>query len=375
MIIIISFWSNAVFIVLDILWFYISFEAVQQPMYYLITNYGSRSKTQGVHASYMFVIYTQFGSQFLFIGLLTQYIQSGSFNYEILCTLPIDSSYQYILWISFFICFAVKQPIIPFHIWLLTAHVEGSTAASVILAAILQKFGSYGQIRYNIALFPIATQLFQPFIWTQAILSILYSSIAALSQIDMKLIIAYSSIGHVGTTVQGLFSNDLYGIQAGILFMVSHGIISSAQFLQVGVLYDRYHTRTLLYYRGLSLTFPLFTTIFIFFSMANSGFPLTSGFIAEFLALSGIFNSNPLIALIASLSIVLVPAFMLNLLHRICYGRYTSYITIVTSDITIKEFHIFIPQIIFTIFLGISPQILFDSCFFNVSNLLFDMRI
>ena len=371
-----NFWSIAVFIVLDLLWFYISFEGVLIPMYFQIQTFGSRNRTKAIHASYMQLLYTLFGSQFLFIAQQGQYQVSGSMNYQIITTIPIKLSYQIPLWIAFFICFAIKLPQVPFHIWLLSAHVESPTAGSVIQAAILQKLGSYGQVRYSQTIQNEASNLFRPFIYTIAIISILYTSISALSQIDLKLIIAYSSVGHVGTTLLGLFSNDLLGIQAGIYFMISHGLISSALFLLIGVIYDRYHTRTQLYYRGLALLYPIYVSFLLFFSMANSGFPLTSGFIGEFLSLLGIFISNPFIGFIASLSIVLVPAFMLSMLHRISYGAFSKYLPIVTNDLTIKEFHIFFPLAFFTIFLGIFPDIMLDSLYFASAHclILYNLR-
>lgn len=206
-IIFIGFWSVAVFIVKNIILFYISFEGVQIPLYFQITQYGSRNRK--VHASYMFFIYTLFGSLFQFFAQIGLYIENGTGNYEIQLTQNFNLPHEYFLWFAFFICFAIKQPIVGFHTWLLAAHVESPTAGSVILAAILQKMGSYGQIRYSISLFPTATIYFRPFIMIICIISILYSALAALSQSDMKLIIAYSSVSHMGTATIGLFSNDI----------------------------------------------------------------------------------------------------------------------------------------------------------------------
>ena len=298
----IFFWSIAVFLVLDLFLFYISFEGVLLPMYFLITFFGSRNNTKAIHASFMFFLYTLFGSLFLFLGLILLYVHTGSLDYQILQTIPISTSIQPILWIAFFLAFCIKLPQVPLHLWLLVAHTESHTVGSVILAAILLKLGSYGLLRYSLTLFPQATLFFTPLVFTIAIISIFYSSIAALSQIDMKLIIAYSSIGHIGTTVLGLFSQDLLGIQAAVYFMISHGLISSALFFLVGMLYERFHTRTLIYYRGLVQVYPIYVLFLLFFSMANAGFPLTSGFIGEFFALVGIFHYNPFIALMAAFS-------------------------------------------------------------------------
>jgi NADH-quinone oxidoreductase subunit M len=362
LLIFIGFWSIAVFLVQNILLFYISFEGALLPMYFLIIHYGSRNRK--IHASYMFFIYTLAGSLCLFLALLGLYIENGTGDYQILLmnrnSLTDTTTYEHILWIAFFICFSIKLPIVGFHGWLLAAHVEAPTSASVILAAILLKMGSYGLLRYSIPLFPYATEYFRPFVLVICLLSILYSSIAALSQADMKIVIAYSSIGHMGTATLGLFSNDYLGIQGSIYFLISHGLISAALFLLVGVIYDRYHTRNILYYRGLVMAYPVYVLLLLIFSMANSAIPMSSGFVGEFLALLGAFHYNPFVAIIASLSIVLVPSFMLKLLHSISYGEFTRYMPVVTSDITYKEFMLFLPLFFFTFFLGIYPQFLFN---------------
>lgn len=359
----IGFWSIAVFTVQNILLFYISFEGALQPMYFLIIHYGSRNRK--IHASYMFFIYTLLGSLCLFLALLGLYIENGTGDYQILLmnrNSIIDSGiYENQMWIAFFICFSIKLPIIGFHGWLLAAHVEAPTSASVILAAILLKMGSYGLQRYSIPLFPYATEYFRPFVLVICILSIIYSSIAALSQSDMKIIIAYSSIGHMGTATLGLFSNDYQGIQGSIYFLISHGLISAALFLLVGVIYDRYHTRNILYYRGLVQAYPIYVMMLQIFSMANSAIPMSSGFVGEFLALLGAFHYNPFVAIMASQSIVLVPSFMLKLLHSISYGEFTRYMPIITSDLTYKEIMLFLPLLFFTFFLGIYPEFLFKA--------------
>lgn len=357
----IGFWSIAVFLVQNILLFYISFEGALLPMYFLIIHYGSRNKK--LHASYMFFLYTLAGSQCLFLGLLGLYLENGTGDYQVLLMNRNSieaTTYEYILWVAFFICFSIKLPIVGFHGWLLAAHVEAPTSASVILAAILLKMGSYGLLRYSLPLFPQATEYFRPFVLVICLLSILYSSIAALSQSDMKMIIAYSSIGHMGTATLGLFSNDYLGIQGSIYFLISHGLISAALFLQVGVIYDRYHTRNIMYYRGLVQAYPVYVLLFLVFSMANSAIPMSSGFVGEFQCLLGAFNYNPFVAIVASMSIVLVPAFMLKLLHSISYGEFSRYMPVVTSDITYKEAMLFIPLGFFTFFVGIYPQFLQD---------------
>nr|YP_009659061.1 NADH dehydrogenase subunit 4 [Chytriomyces confervae]QCQ69059.1 NADH dehydrogenase subunit 4 [Chytriomyces confervae] len=359
LLIFIGFWSVAVFLVQNILLFYISFEGALIPMYFLILHYGSRNKK--IHASYMFFIYTLAGSLCLFLALLGLYLENGTGDYQILLMNRNSiepTSYELILWMAFFICFSIKLPIIGFHGWLLAAHVEAPTSASVILAAILLKMGSYGLIRYNIPLFPFATEYFRPFVVVLCVLGILYSSIAALSQSDMKIIIAYSSIGHMGTATLGLFSNDYLGIMGSLYFLISHGLISAGLFLLVGVIYDRYHTRNIMYYRGLVQAYPIYVLLLLVFSMANSAVPGTSGFAGEFLSLLGAFNLNPFVAILAALSVVMVPAFMLRLLHSISYGEFTKYMPVVTSDVSAKELAMFLPLVFFTMLLGIYPEMM-----------------
>lgn len=357
----IGFWSVAVFMVQNILQFYISFEGVLIPLYYIITQYGSRNKK--VHASYMFFIYTLLGSLFQFMAQLGLYLDYGTGDYQIqqMSRSALEpSTYEYIQWIAFFICFAIKLPIVGFHGWLLSAHVESPTSGSVLQAAVLQKMGSYGLQRYSIPLFPVATEYFRPIIYVICIISIQYSSISAQSQSDMKIVIAYSSIGHMGTATLGLFSNDQLGIEGSIFFQISHGLISAGQFLQVGSQYQRHHTRNTLYYRGLVMAYPIYITQLFIFSMANSSVPITSGFVGEFQAQQGAFNNNPFVAIFASLSIIQVPSFMLNQQHRVAYGSFTPYMPVVYSDITRKEINLFIPLLFFTIFLGIYPQFMLN---------------
>ena len=358
LLVLIGFWSIAVFTVLDLLLFYISFEGVLIPMYFQITFYGSRNRK--MHASYQFFIYTLFGSQFLFLAQLLLYLETGTTDYQTLLTTPINQDKQYLLWQAFFICFAVKVPVYPFHIWLQTTHVEAPTPASVILAAIQLKLGTYGFLRYSIPLFPHATIFFRPLVMILCTISVLYSCIAALSQIDLKVIIAYSSQGHCNTGLLALFSNDIQGICAAVYFMISHGLVSSGLFLLVGVLYDRYHTRTIRYYRGLVMIMPLYVLFLLLFSLANVAVPGTAGFIGEFMSFIGLFHMNPFIAFLVSSAIVLAPSYMLWTLHRLSYGAFTPYISLIASDLTRKEFHLFLPQLFFIFYQGLYPQALYD---------------
>ena len=357
----IGFWAIAVFSVKNLLLFYISFEGAQVPMYFLISLYGTSNKK--IHASYLFFIYTVIGSQFLFLALQGLYIENGTGDYQVLQMSRTDQAKgwtELIQWFAFFICFAIKLPIVGVHIWLQQAHVQAPTEASVLLAAILLKLGSYGLIRYSIPLFPYASQYFRPQVIVLCQISIQYAAIAAQSQTDFKRIVAYSSVSHMGTATQGLFTNDYLGIEASIYFLISHGLIAGAQFLLVGVIYTRYHTRTIIYYRGLVHVYPQYIQQLQIFSLANSGVPMTSGFIGEILSLQGAIHQNPFVATIASLSIILVPSFMQTQLHRQAYGRMTTYLPVITSDITRKEAAIFIPLVVLVIYLGVNPSIMFE---------------
>lgn len=355
----IAFWSYAVFLVQDIQLFYISFEGVQIPMYFLIGYYGGRNRK--IHAAYQFFLYTLVGSQFLLQGQIIQYQETGTSDYLTQMTQPISESRQYFQWLAFFFAQAIKVPMIPMHIWLPEAHVEAPTAASVQLAAILQKLGSYGQLRYCLPLFPEATKIFTPQVYTMCIIAIIYSSQASQALWDMKKQIAYSSIGHMNIATLAIFTNDSFGISASIYFLISHGIISSAQFLQIGILYDRYHTRTIKYYRGLANIMPIFNLFFLLFTLANIAVPGTSGFLSEFLTFFAMFQKNPIITQIASSAIVQTPAYSLWFYHKISYGTQSPHITTQWSDLSIREIHTLQPLQFFTLFFGIYPSQIFDS--------------
>lgn len=232
-------------------------------------------------------------------------------------------------------------------------------------------FLSFGMLRYLLPLFPDASLYFTPLVYTICIIGILYSSLSCLAQVDLKKIIAYSSIAHMNTATIGIFTNTYYGIASSVYFLISHGLISSALFLLIGVLYDRYHTRTIHYYRGLVSIMPIFTTIFLIFSLANSAVPGTSGFISEFVTFIGAFYSNPFVAIFACFAIVLTPAYSLWFFHKISYGSFSSYLPSLFQDLSSKEFHLFVPLLFFSFFLGLFPSIIFDPIIFPCFSLLY----
>jgi hypothetical protein len=264
-------------------------------MFFIIFYFGSRNRK--IIAIYYFLIYTILGSLFLLLGIILIYLELGTNSLIILYSIPINEKYQILLWILFFFSFAIKIPIFPFHIWLPYAHTESSTISSIYLAAILLKLGIYGFIRFSIPLFPYGCLYMKPLIITLASLGLCYTCFSAFSLIDLKQIIAYSSIAHMNTAIIGLFSNEINGIIGSILYGISHGIISSALFLLIGLLYDRFHSRILKYYRGLTYIMPIYITLLLIFSLSNLSFPGTFGFISEFLIYLGSIFLNPFVTI------------------------------------------------------------------------------
>ena len=357
----------SVFIVLDLLLFYIFFESILIPMFLVIGIWGARERK--IHAAYQFFIYTLFGSVLMLLGIMIIYFQVGTTDVQILLTSTFSEDKQKLLWLAFFASFAVKVPMVPVHIWLPEAHVEAPTAGSVLLAGILLKLGTYGFLRFSIPMFPDATIYFTPLIYTMSVIAIIYTSLTTLRQIDLKKIIAYASVGHMNFVTLGMFSLNVQGIEGSILVMLSHGIVSSALFLCIGVLYDRHKTRIVKYYRGMTITMPIFATIFLLFTLANISVPGTSSFIGEFLILVGTFQSNTLITVLASTGIVLGAAYSIWLYNRVAFGALTNYI-VAFNDINKREMMIFVPFIILTLLMGIYPNIFIDTMHMSVSNLL-----
>lgn len=356
-----------VFTILDLFGFYILFEAILIPMFLVIGIFGSR--IQRIDAAYYFFFYTLIGSVLMLLSILYIYTISGTTDYLTLLEYSIDPSIQIILFLGFFASLAVKIPKFPFHIWLPQAHVEAPVAGSVILAGILIKLGGYGFIRFTLPLLPYASSFFTPLIFTLSILAIIYASFTTLRQTDLKRIIAYSSISHMGIVSLAIFTLTAIGIEGSIFLQLAHGIVSSALFILVTVLYDRYHTRLVKYYRGVVMTMPLFVSIFFFFSLANIAVPLSCNFIGEFLCLLATFNVNSFIAIIASFGIVLSAAYSLFLFNRISFGSFSPHLSL-QSDLSKREFFVLLPLLLLTLLLGIFPNIALDLIHSSVINLL-----
>jgi len=357
-----------VFSVLDLVLFYIFFETILIPMFLVIGIWGSR--TRKIRAAYQLFLYTLLGSILFLLAILVIYSEVGSTSYEIVLAKigSISAERELLLWLAFFASFAVKVPMFPVHIWLPEAHVEAPTAGSVLLAGILLKLGTYGLIRFSIPFFPNASLYFTPLIYTLSILAIVYTSLTTLRQIDLKKIIAYSSVAHMGLVTIGLFTNNIQGIEGALLIMISHGFVSSALFMCVGVLYDRYHTRLIKYYSGVAQHMPLFAFIFVFFSLANLGLPGTSSFIGEFLTLVGAVQSSFIVTALASTGMVLGAAYSIWLCNRVLFGHSTTGYHY--TDVNSRELAAFFPLILLTLFMGVYPTIFLNLMHLSVTQCL-----
>lgn len=347
-----------VFTVLDLFFFYIFFEAVLIPMFILIGVWGSRQRK--IHAAYQFFFYTLFGSILMLLGIIIIYSQTGTTDIQILAQTHFEESKQLFLWLAFFASFSVKVPMVPVHIWLPEAHVEAPTAGSVILAGVLLKLGTYGIIRFMLPLFPYANVYFTPLVLTMATLAVIYSSCTTIRQIDLKKIIAYSSVAHMNFALLGLFTDNSLGLEGSLYLMLAHGIVSSALFLSIGVLYDRYHTRNILYYGGLTAVMPLFSIFFLLFTLANIGMPGTVNFVGEFLVLLGVFQHNTLVAILAATSMVLGAVYSIWLYNRLVFGQIRVKVLLLFSDLTRREFYIFLPLALLTLIFGVCPNLILN---------------
>ena len=356
-----------VFCSLDLIVFYLFFEAGLIPMFLIIGIWGGERR---VYSAFKFFIYTLLGSVLMLIAIISIYWITGTTDVEKLYEIGIDSNYQNLLWLAFFSSFAVKTPMWPVHTWLPDAHVEAPTAGSVLLAAILLKMAGYGFIRFSLGLFPLASDYFVPLIYFLSLVAIIYTSLVALMQEDMKKLIAYSSVAHMGFVTLGIFTMTQQGIEGSIFQMISHGLVSAALFLCVGVVYERHHTRIINKYGGLVQIMPKYAIVFMVFTLGAIGLPGTSGFVGEFLILMGTFKKSFLVATIASLGVILGAAYMLWLYKRIIFGEIIN--NEIKSMIDLKKFEILIlfSLVIPIIFFGFYPEPLINSIEVSVGNLL-----
>lgn len=343
-----------IFSVLDLLWFYIFFEGVLIPMFLVIGIWGSRERK--IQAAYQFFLYTLIGSFFMLCGILYLWVIYGTLDIEYLSYQVFGLWEERILWILFFFSFAVKIPLFPFHIWLPEAHVEAPTAGSVVLAGVLLKLGVFGLYRISLSLFPEGSNYYSPFLFLLATLSVIYISLTALRQVDLKKVIAYSSVAHMGMVVYGLFSGTFLGVVGSLVTLVSHGFISSGLFLLVGFLYDRHKTRSLKYYRGMSSSMPLYSILKFLFVLANMGFPLTSGFVGEILVVAGLIQYQIVLAFFASLGIILGTVYMIWYMSRILFGDITVFFR-AFYDLTWRDSCLIFPLALGVILFGVLPEL------------------
>jgi NADH-quinone oxidoreductase subunit M len=341
-----------VFCALDIVLFYVFFEAGLIPMFIIIGVWGGKRR---VYASFKFFLYTLLGSVLMLLAIMAMFWQSGTTDIPTLLTHNFPVSMQPWLWFAFFASFAVKMPMWPVHTWLPDAHVEAPTAGSVILAAILLKMGGYGFLRFSLPMFPDASAMFAPFIFTLSVVAIVYTSLVALMQEDMKKLVAYSSVAHMGFVTMGIFALNQQGVQGALFQMISHGLVSGALFLCVGVLYDRQHTREIAAYGGLVNNMPKYAVALMVFTMANIGLPGTSGFVGEFLTLMGAFEANTWVALFATTGVILSAAYALWLYRRIIFGVLSKETLKGMLDLSTREKFILYPLVALVILFGVYP--------------------
>lgn len=358
-----------VFSVLDLVLFYIFFESVLIPMFILVGVWGSSQNK--IMAAYQLFLYTVVGGVCGLVAILAMYSQTGTTDFLLLNTFEFSERRQILLWLGFFASFAVKVPMVPVHLWLPKAHVEAPTAGSVILAGILLKLGGYGFLRISLPFFPEANAYFTPFVFLLSIIAIIYTSFTTLQQTDLKRIIAYSSVNHMGFVTLGLFTLNQQGIEGSILLMISHGIVSGALFLLVGMIYDRHHHREIGYYGGLVYFMPLYSSMFFFFIMANLSLPGTSSFIGEFMVLLGAYQANTTVAVFATTGVILGAAYSLWLLNRLVFSNAKVYPLEMSVDLSRRETYILIPLVLCTLWFGVYPKVLTDVLHLPVSALLY----
>jgi NADH-quinone oxidoreductase subunit M len=358
-----------VFMALDLVLFYLFFEAGLIPMFLIIGIWGGQNR---IYAAFKFFLYTFLGSVLMLVAMIAMYYAAGTTDIPTLMTfefasetfsvlgITVTGGLQTLLFLAFFASFAVKMPMWPVHTWLPDAHVQAPTGGSVVLAAIMLKMGGYGFLRFSLPMFPVGSHVMTDLVLWMSVIAIVYTSLVALAQSDMKKLIAYSSVAHMGYVTMGIFAANQQGIDGAIFQMLSHGFISGALFLCVGVIYDRMHTREIEAYGGLVNRMPAYALVFMFFTMANVGLPGTSGFIGEFLTLMGIFQVNTWVAAVATSGVILSAAYALWLYRRVVFGALVKESLATIQDMSRRERAIFAPLIIMTLLLGVYPAVVTD---------------
>ena len=361
-----------VFCSLDLVIFYLFFEAGLIPMFLIIGIWGGPKR---VYAAFKFFLFTLLGSVLMLVAIISIYWITGTTDLIEIFAIKIPVEYQYVLWLAFFSSFAVKMPMWPVHTWLPDAHVEAPTAGSVILAAILLKMAGYGFLRFSIGMFPVASEYFVPLVFTLSVIAIIYTSLVALMQEDMKKLIAYSSVAHMGFVTLGIFTFTKQGIEGSIFQMLSHGLISAALFLCVGVVYDRVHSRLISSYGGLVNILPKYSLVFAVFMLGAVGLPGTSGFVGEMLVLLGAIQKNFLVAILASIGVILGAAYMIWLYKRVVFGRLEKKELTELKDLNLSESSMLFLLAGLTLLLGFYPNLILDTIHVSVDKLINDYQM
>ena len=356
------------FCALDLFTFYIFFEGVLIPMFLIIGVWGG---VRRVYSAFKFFLFTLAGSVLMLLAMMAIMVVAGTTDVAVLISENrIPAEWQTWLWLAFFASFAVKMPMWPVHTWLPDAHVEAPTAGSVILAGVLLKFGGYGFLRFSLPMMPVASEFFAPLIFTLSVVAVIYTSLVALAQEDMKKLIAYSSVAHMGFVTIGIFTFNMQGIEGAIVQMLSHGVVSAALFLIVGVVYDRIHSRDIDAYGGLVERMPVYATVFMLFMLASVGLPGTSGFVGEFLVLAGAFQANTWVATLAATGLILGAAYMLWLYRRVIFGQLTKEGLRSILDLSPREIAVFAPLVLVVMWMGVYPTSFLDVMHVSVTNLI-----
>ena len=356
-----------VFSALDVVLFYLFFEGILIPMFLIIGIWGGPRR---VYSAFKFFLYTLAGSVLFLVAILVMYLQTGTTEIPALIAADYDPSLQIWLWIAMFASFAIKVPMWPFHTWLPDAHVEAPTAGSVVLAGILLKLGGYGFLRFSLPMLPDASAFFTPLIYALSIVAVIYTSLVALMQTDMKKLIAYSSVAHMGIVTIGIFTLNPLGIQGSLIQMLSHGFVSGALFMVVGVVYDRIHSREIATYGGLAERMPIYAAVFMLFMLASVGLPGTSGFVGEIMVIIGVFQVNTWVALLAATGMVLGAAYMLWLYRRVIFGALVKDYLRAIGDLRPHEVAAFAPLVLLVLLMGIYPNLFLDPMAASVDQLI-----